>query len=97
MSKCVLRRSYIYIVGWEQERLISASARRVSPIWAFRVLTLNRDGRFLRAESGYFLVLSYIYIKEMDLRLSPLMIVIGRFEMDVENLIGPRYGARSAH
>ena len=32
-----------------------------------------------------------IYEKEMDLRLSPLMNVIGRFEMDMSNSIGPRY------
>ena len=36
-----------------------------------------------------------LYKEEMVLRLSPLMIVIGRFEMDMKNLIGPRYGARS--
>ena len=29
----------------------------------------------------------------MDLRLSPLMIVIGRFEIDMHNSMGPRHGA----
>ena len=37
------------------------------------------------------MLLSFQYKKEMDLRSSPLMIVIGRFEMDMLNLIGPRY------
>ena len=34
---------------------------------------------------------------EMDLTLSPLMIVIARLEMDMLNVIGPQYGARSAY
>ena len=37
-----------------------------------------------------------LYKKEMDLRLSPLMIVIGRFEMDMYNLIGASQRAERA-
>ena len=40
---------------------------------------------------------NYPIQKRDGLRLSPPMIVIGGFEMDMYNLIGPRYGARSAH
>ena len=50
------------IVGWKQERSISArrvrpshlgSARKIVPSRVLRVLTLSRDGTFLRVESRW--------------------------------------------